>query len=399
MTEIVPYAPAEIRRSQRRGRERSVVQFASGGVAADVRVERVDRRNRCSWYALKLGSNESDVSGRLFGMRRGGAVDELGSIDVAPGSMGSARFAVTTPRTGAYQTMYLEIRSAEMLLRVEAPRPPAPSRFGPFKAAWMLLAIGVAASSAGAVPRAFAGDSSHPEPLRVAAAVAPAPLHVAPVSVQSPARVISFSARRDDAPGGESVLASYLAAGERGTIALLDPVGTVIAAGRFSRVGTIRLPVPRAYRAAVLTAQITVYRGDTKAVSGVSVPPNPLPTPLPSPSPEAQANAASDVPAEGITPIDSASSIAAGGLVAVEGHAVAGQSLRLRVAPQTTAMHVELQDETGTTLAETEIPPGARRAVLALPAATSRVTYLLALHYTHNGGEETVIRTVVAAPR
>jgi hypothetical protein len=396
MTGIVPYAQGDIRRSLRRGAT-SVVQFSSGGVAADVRIERVDRRNRCCWYALKLGSNGSEVTGRLIGMQRGGALDELGSVDVAPGSMGSARFAVTAPRTGAYQAMYLEIRSDEMLLRVETPRPPAPSRFGPFKAAGMLLAIGVGASCAGAVPLALARDSNRTAPVH---AVAATPRRVAPVSVQAtPARVISFSARRDAAPDGESVLASYLAVGERGTIALLDPAGTVIASGPFTRVGTIRIPVPRAFRAVPLTAQLTVHRGETKAASGVFVPPNAVATPLPNPSPNAAPAAAPDTPAEGITPIDSASAAAAGGIVGVEGHAVAGQPLHLRVTPQTSAMHVELQDETGTTLAETEIAPGARRAALALPPATSRVTYLLALHYTHNGGEETIIRTVNAAPR
>lgn len=418
MTALVPYAQSPVRRS-RRGAT-SLVQLASDGVVADVRIERVDRRNRCSWYALELASNRSDLTGRLVGLRRGGAVDELGSVDVAPSSVGSARFAVTTPRTGAYEAMYLEIRSGEMLLRVEAPRPPAPARFVAFKAAGMLFAIGVAASCAGAMPLAFARDSNGAAPVRAMvvpaqhAIVQTALGQIAPVPVPvAPARVISFAARRDDAPGGETVLASYLAVGERGTIALLDASGTVIAAGPFTRVGTIRLPVPRAYRAAALTAQITVHRGETKAVSGVSVPANALATPQPSPSSDAAAAAAAaatasaldsartalDGPPEGVTPIDSARSSASGGIVAIDGHAVAGRPLRLRLTPQASAMHAELQDESGATLAETEIAPGARSAILPLPPATASATYLLALHYTRNGGEETVIRTVIAAPR
>jgi len=393
MTAIVPYAPGDIRRGLRRGAT-SVVQFASGGVAADVRVERFDRRNRCCWYALKLGSNGSEVTGRLVGMRRGGAVDELGSVEVAAGSLGSARFAVTAPRGGAYQSMYLEIRSDEMLLRVEAPRPPVPMRFGPVRAAAMLLAIGFGVTCAGAVPLALARDSKGSVPARPVAA---APHRIVLVNAAAtPARVISFSARRDATLGAETVLASYLAVGERGTIELLDPAGTVIAAGPFTRVGTIRLPVPLRYRALPLTAQLTVHRGETKAVSGVWVAPNAVAAP--SPLPNATPSTAPDAPAEGITPIDSASSATATGIVAVEGHAVAGQPLRLRVAPQTSAMHLELQDESGTTLAETEIATGARRALLPLPATTGRATYLLALHYTHNGGEETLIRTVIAAP-
>jgi hypothetical protein len=418
MTALVPYAQSPVRRS-RRGAT-SLVQLASDGVVADVRIERVDRRNRCSWYALELASNRSDLTGRLVGLRRGGVVDELGSVDVAPSSVGSARFAVTTPRTGAYEAMYLEIRSGEMLLRVEAPRPPAPARFVAFKAAGMLFAIGVAASCAGAIPLAFARDSNGAAPVRAAGAPAvpalaqppQAPSAQASPAVLAPARVISFAARRDDAPGGETVLASYLAVGERGTVALLDASGTVIAAGPFTRLGTIRLPVPRAYRTAALTAQITVHRGETKAVSGVSVPANALATPRPSPSPDASSSAAAaaasaldsartalDGPPEGVTPIDSARSSASGGIVAIDGHAVAGRPLRLRLTPQASAMHAELQDESGATLAEAEIAAGAKSATLPLPPATASATYLLALHYTRNGGEETVIRTVIAAPR
>jgi len=305
---------------------------------------------------------------------------------------------VTTPRTGAYQAMYLEVWSGQMLLRVEAPQPPAAAGFGALRAGATLFALGVAASCAGAMPLAFAHDSRHAVQAR---AVAAAPLHAPLVplanAVPAPARVLSFSARRDDAPGGETVLASYLATGERGTIALLNPQGTVVASGPFTRVGTIRLPVPKAYRTLAMTAQITVHRGTTKAVSNVIVPPNALATPRPSPAPES--SAAPDLPGEGVTPIDSASSASTSGIVVVEGHAVSGQPLKLRVMPQTSPMRIELEDETGAVIAESEIAPHTTRATLPLPPATARATYLLALHYTRDGGEETVIRTVVATSR
>ena len=385
MNAIVPYRRSDLRRGAS-----SVLQFASGGVAADVRVERVDRRNRCSWYALKLGTHDGAISGRLVGVRRGGDVDELGSVEVAPGSVGNARFAVTTPRTGAYQAMYLEICGDDVMLRVEAPRPPASKRFSALKAGASLLVLGIALSCA-AIPFASAR-----EPNRVPPPLAAAPVHAAPViALANPARILSFAARRDDAPGGETVLASYLAVADRGTIALLDDAGTVITSGAFSRVGTIRLRVPKAFRALPMTAQITVHRGKSKAVSSVSVPPNAAQTPAPSPSPSPSA-AGLDVAPEGITPIDT--SVAGGGLVAVDGHAVSGRPLHLSVAPQPSAMHVELQDETGTTLAESDIAAGAKHAVLQLPPASKPANYLIALHYTHNGGEETVIRTLVAAP-
>ncbi|HEX3465224.1 MAG TPA: hypothetical protein VHS78_14345 [Candidatus Elarobacter sp.] len=397
---IVTYAPApaELPRRSRRGAT-SVVQFASGGVVADVRVERVDKRNRCSWYAVKLAANTSEVNGRLVGVTRRGDLEQLGSVDVAPGSIGSARFAVTTPRTGAYRSMYLEIRSDDMLMRVDAPRPPAAKRFGGWKAAAMIFTAGAGASVAGAVAWGFAHDAKPVAPAHAAASAVPHIVVAAPVV---PARVLSFSARRDSTPGGgESVLASYLAVGDRGTIALLDSAGTIVSTGPFTRVGTLRLNVPKQYRLLPMIAQITVHRGATKAVSTVTVPPLNLATPAPSPSPSASPSssdiASADAP-EGITPIASASSGTSAGIVAIEGRAVAGKPLHLRVTPQQNAMHMELEDESGATLTEGDIPAHATHAVIALPPSDTRATYLLALHYTDNGGEETVIRTVVATP-
>jgi len=387
---LVPYRRADLRRGKR-----SVVEFAAGGVAADVRVERVDRRNRCSWYAIRLASAHTGVTSRLVGVRRGGDVEELGTVEVASGAMGSARFAVTTPRSGAYRAMYLEVLSDQLLLRVEAPRPPAGRGLRPLKLGAVLVGIGVAACCVGAVPISL----NHQANRAVAAPVAAVPLAVAPKAIvlSAPARILSFAARRDAAPGGgETVLASYLAVAERGTIALLDPSGTIISTATFSRVGTVRLRVPPAYRLLPMTAQITVHKGDSKAVSSVALAPNAVPTPSPSPSPDALADDIG-VPGEAVTPVDSASS-GSGGIVTVEGNAVAGHPLRLRFEPQPAAMQVELEDETGVTLAETDVAPRATRAALPLPVATVRTSYLLALHYTHNGGDETVIRTVVAAP-
>jgi hypothetical protein len=397
---LVPYAPAlaELPRRSRRGAA-SVVQFASDGVVADVRVERVDRRNGCSWYAIKLGANDTAVQGRLVGVTGRGDLDQLGCVDVAPGSIGSARFAVTTPRSGTYRSMHLEIRSGEMLLRVDAPCPPAPKRYGGWKTAAMLFAVGAGVSCAGVASLAFAHDAKHATRPPVSTNVVAPKTAVAASVPAAPARVLSLSARRDESPGGETVLASYLAVADRGSIALLDSAGTVISTGPFTRVGTIRLAVPKAYRLLPMVAQITVHRGETKAVSSVSVPPNVAATPRPSASPAAQPATAADDPGEAVTPLDSTASGSAAGIVAVEGRTIAGRPLRLHVTPQPNAMHLELEDESGATLSETEVAPGATHAAVPLPASDSRTTYLLALHYTHNGGEETVIRTIVAAPR
>ncbi|MDB5072956.1 MAG: hypothetical protein JWM87_4067 [Candidatus Eremiobacteraeota bacterium] len=419
MTAVVPYHPGGIggsRRSARYGAA-DVVQFAAGGVAADVRVERVDRHDACSWYALRLASAECDVTARLVGVRARGGTDELGCVAVAAGSGGSARFAVTTPRRGAYRAMFLEIRSDELLLHVEAPRPPAPRSLRAFKAGAALFVAGIAVSAAGVlalapgIPRAVPAGVAH-APGAATSISHGAPLlasHGALQPVAAVARVLSFSARRDAGAAGETVLASYLAVADRGTIALLDQAETVVASARFSRVGTVRLPVPRAYRTAPMIARITVHRGTTTAVASVGVPADPLASTVPAvvaralgipgaPQASAVANAEQQ-PAESGARAAGATSGENAGALSVDGPAVAGRPLKLRLPAHSTATHVELQDLTGATLADTDIARGVTHAVLPLPAATAPVTYLLALHFTRNGGEETVIRTIVALPR
>jgi hypothetical protein len=148
-----------------------------------------------------------------------------------------------------------------------------------------------------------------------------------------------------------------------------------------------------------MTARITVHRGATVADASVAVPPNaqPQPSTTPgaqaSPGPDASANDA----AEAVTPIDAMSPRTSGGTLAIVGRAIAGHALRLHVAASSSPMQVELQDDSGGTLAETSVAPGATSAVLPLPAAAATTTYFVALHYARNGGEETVVRTVVAA--
>lgn len=445
----------------------NVVQFAAGGVAADVRVERVDRRKGASWYAVRLASTDADVTGRLVGVHRNGATTDLGSVAVAPGSIGSARLAVIAPR-GTYRSMFLEIRSHDVLVRVDAPVPPHHPGIRPWKAGAALVAFGAVAACGGlaalALPRdamlsapahavagtqvrlpyavgdgfaeysassddgrvlvagnltrrngeiAFALPASAAShrvsvalsvhgPLGVVSRTATfgvAPPAPAAVPVTAAARVMSFSARRDTGVAGDTVLASYLAIGERGTVALLDAAGTVVASAPFAHVGTNRLPVPPAYQTQPMIARITVHRGATVADASVAIPPNTLPQP--SASPDAHVSAAPDAASadapEAVTPLDAMSSRTSGGTIAIVGRAVAGHALALHVAASSSPMQVELQDESGGTLAETTIAPRATSAVLPLPAATAPTTYVVALHYARNGGEETVVRTIVAA--
>jgi hypothetical protein len=391
---LIPYERSELvrRRHRRQNGATNVLQLASAGIAADVRIERVDRRNARAWYALRLGAGTSDVTARLLGRLRGGVVEELGSMLAPAGSIGSASFAVTTPRTGAYESIVLEIRSGEMLLHVDASLPPRPPRSRLFVSAGILGVAGFVLLAGAAVPFAFGAverGTSRPIP---AAAVSPIPVAVK-VPPAAAARVQSFSARRDQMPGGrETVLASYLAVGERGSVALLDGDGSVVATAPFAHAGTIRLPVPSAYRALPLTAQLTVRGGGAKAVSSVLVGPNAIATAAPvTPAPSASPSTAS-------APAGDSAQTANTGLLTVVGRAVAGTPLNLRLAAQRTRVRIELEDEAGTTIAETDVPAGGTHATLPIPPSSERATYLVALHYTRGGGEELLIRTVVALP-
>ena len=461
MNAIARYEPGNLARAGS-----NVVQFAAGGVAADVRVERVDRRKRSSWYAIRLASTDADVTGRLLGVARNGEITDLGGVAVAPGSIGSARLAVVAPRAGAYRSMFLEIRSENVLVRVDAPVPPSRPAIRPWKAGAALTAAGAVAMCGGLVALALPRD-----PMLAAPAHAVAGTHVrlpyaaggagpveyaassddgrvlaagtlarrngeiafalpasaaahrvsvaltvhgplgavsrsasfavaAPEPVTVPAavaRVTSFSARRDPGAAGDTILASYLAIGERGTIALLDAAGKVVASAPFAHVGTNRLAVPPAYQTQPMTARITVHRGATVADASVAIAASVLPQPSASPDPQASpGTSAADAP-EAVTPIDAMSPRTSGGTIAIVGRAIAGRSLRLHLAASSNPMQVELQDDSGGTLAETTVAPGATSAALPLPAATATTTYFVALHYARNGGEETVVRTVVAA--
>ena len=464
MNAIEPY-----RRSEIKPGAMDVVQFAAGGVAADIRVERVDHRNRCIWYIVRIASSEAEVVGRLLGVLPGEESIDLGAVAVAPGSVSSARFSVTTPRTGPYSAMFFEIRSDQVLLRLDAPRPPSPRRGGTLRAGVACLALGAFALCGGMVALALPREPTLAVPARavagsqvrlaysaggignldyaatsddgavvstarltaptgeIAFGLPPAsashrisvavslhgPLGASSRSVSFPvvqpeptpvavrdtsARILSFSARRDQAGNGETILASYLAVGERGTIVLRDVAGKTVASAPFGHVGTSRIAVPAPYRTTPITATLTVHHGKGRAMASVVLQPNLVAESL------AQAAAREAPPstadaAEAVTPIDSADARSGQGLIGIEGRAVAGHPLKLRLMAQKDPMRVELEDDSGGMLAEIDLAPGQTHTVLSLPAAPAAASYFVALHYTHNGGEETVIRTVVASPR
>jgi hypothetical protein len=230
--------------------------------------------------------------------------------------------------------------------------------------------------------------------LPVVAAAAP--------TVEKVARIVSLSAHRGpDAFGRDSVVISYLAVGDGGIVDLTDPAGRIVASAPFAHTGTNRLVLARGWAAQPLVARVAVRRDLTRATAAVELPPSILIDGQPlEPSgqggPVTPADAPFDTQApEAVTPLESASD----GLVAIEGRAVAGRTLSLRLLARMRSLHVELQGEQGQPLVANDVAPDASRAVLPLPPATVRRTYYLVLRYVNaDNAEETVVRSVIVRP-
>src|SRR5579872_7325888 len=170
----------------------NVVQGAGEGIAADIRVFRVDART--FMYVVRVASMYDDAAGRLIGLLSGGEPADLGGLCVAAGSVGSARLSVVPPSAG-FEAVYLEIRSQNAMLRVEAPRLPARRGKPVLTVASILTAITASAASA-----AFFVFSQPVTPIPAPRIVQAAPVFV---PAPAPARVQSFSVRRDTSLDGE----------------------------------------------------------------------------------------------------------------------------------------------------------------------------------------------------
>ena len=455
-----------------------LVRLSTGGVAAVVRLDEIDARNRVVWYVVRLAGAKSEVRGRVVAALRDGKHVELGRLEVAPGSIGESRFAVPQLRRGHYAHLYLDLAATDLALRVEAPSPPAARRPRTvLAAAFFALAAVVAGGGAAvalAVPRspiivaplhAVAGDV-----LRVAYATrgvgraryvattedgAPiggdelpasrgeigvtlpasvvnrrvdvlveveGPLGrasrdvvvsiVPPVStvaaVPSPARIAVFTARRERDIVGESVLASYLAVADGGTIVLSDDKGKVVGRSPFTRAGTSRIIVAPGSENEALMARLDVRRSGTRAFTIVTLPPAVAPAPqvaLPKmrhgdqqPSANQAPISATDLPEAVMPASDGPAAANNDDPFAVIGQAIAGRPMTVAIRHMLPAMHLRLEDDAGGVLAETAVPPGVSRVALTPPAATTSGTYYLTCSYGGGIAKEVIVRSVRVSP-
>lgn len=459
MSAIVPVGRTE---------ETNLVRFASGGVAADVRLND-DGRKRSTSYALRLAATEHAVNGRLLGVLPSGEVVELGSLDVEPGSVGASRFAVTVHKGTAFTGVFLEIRSATLALRVAAPQLPVPRKPRVSYLGLVVATFGAAVASTSvasilpatpllAVPgRAVAGErvalpyetrgfgdvrfsatlddrtvlgSGSLQAARGEIAVlippsaarkrvsvvleqrgpfgrseraasfvvaAPPPL---PRAASATARVVVFSARRERGSGGESVLASYLAVGDGGTLSVSNARGHVVASAPFSHRGTQRLALPGAVASEPVLVRLAVGQGNRRATAGVDLPPALPLAAAPAGLPKTDVVGDNELP-ESVSPADDRAAAAgtpANEAIAVLGRPVAGKPFVVQIRVRATAMRLRLEDDAGGAIEDVAVPDGAQRVSLLAPAGGAR-TYYLTCTYGRGHSQEVVVRSVrVQAP-
>jgi hypothetical protein len=448
--------------------ETRLVRFASGGVAADVRLNE-DGRGRSTSYALHLAAAEEAVSGRLVGVLASGDVVELGSLEVAPGSVGGSRFAIALGTT-RFTGVFLEIRSGLMMLRVAAPQSLAPRKPRTLYAGVAVAAVGVVAVAAGAAltpflpgtpllaapGRAVAGElvtlpyetrglgrarfsatlddrtplASGELPAargEIAVAIPQSAVHKRvsvvleqrgpfgrlertasfvitppppqPHTVASAARVVVFSAHRERGSAGESVLASYLAVGDGGTLAISNAHGRIVASAPFSHRGTQRLTLPGTVAQEPVLVRLTVGLGSQHATAAVDLPPALPMAAAPVAPPKTDAVGADQLP-ESVAPADdqAAATPAANETIAVVGQPTAGRPFIVQIRAPASAMRLRLEDDAGSVIEDVAVPDGARRVTLPAPAGGGR-TYYLTCTYGRGNAQEVVVRSVrVRAP-
>jgi hypothetical protein len=454
--------------------ETRLVRFASGGVAADVRLNE-DGRGRSTSYALHLAAAEEAVSGRLVGVLASGDVVELGSLEVAPGSVGGSRFAVALGGGTRFTGVFLEIRSGLMTLRVAAPQLLAPRKPRALYAGVAVAVVSVVAVAAGAAltpflpgmpllatpghavagelvtlpyetrglgaasfsatlddrtPLAAGGLAAARGEIAVAipqsaahkrvsvvleqrspfgrmeriasfpVAAPPPPAH----TVASAARVVVFSARRERGSAGESVLASYLAVGDGGTLAVTNAHGRIVASAPFSHRGTQRLTLPGTVALEPVLVRLTVGLGSQHATAAVDLPPALPMAAVPVAPPKTDAAGADQLPTdqlpESVAAADDQAATAPGGseTVAVIGQPIAGRPFIVQIRAPASAMRLRLEDDAGSVIEDVAVPDGARRVTLTAPAGGGR-TYYLTCTYGRGNAQEVVVRSIrVRAP-
>jgi hypothetical protein len=204
------------------------------------------------------------------------------------------------------------------------------------------------------------------------------------------ARIAYFGAHLEQYAGKTSVLASYQASGERGSLRVRDERGMVLATRDFSHVGTTRIPLPANPAGQTLRAEIEVIGAGTRSTAVIEIPSIEIPS---VPKPDSAPPSATPAPADdgGSVPLPSDPFF-------VEQRVVAGREFKIEIRRPLPNLRIGLQTTSGTTLDEVAVPPGARAITLRAPSSSVLEIYYLAGTFTRSSGEETLVRSLRIYP-
>lgn len=306
-------------------------------------------------------------------------------VGYALGGAGSARYAATTQDGKTLAAGALSASHGELALPL--PRALAGRRIrvnvaldGPLGRAARAVAVSIVA------------------PATTLAAAAP----------PAPARITAFSARRERDGDGESVLASYLAVADNGTIVLNDAKGTIVGRSAFSRGGTSRIALAPGAARSPVTARLDVRRGETRAFTILTLPAN---TPAAGAKLAAVARPVERTSADRAPGADEAPASAddAGEAAlppsrdddpfAVVGTPVAGRPFAVQIRRLLPNMVLRLEDDAGNAVDGPKTPESMQRVSFSAPRATAVRTYYLTCSYGRGNAQEVVVRSVRVATR
>jgi hypothetical protein len=225
---------------------------------------------------------------------------------------------------------------------------------------------------------------------------------VLPIPPPSIARVVSMEAHRETYGGETSILASYLAVADRGVLQVVGANGKVLVSEPFSRAGTTRLalPDPAPPDDEALETVLRVERHGSHATASVEIPPaNTVSLGMMSvAAPDANANA------QGL----GASGAASGSLsvplpsdpIAFKARELAGDPFDVMIRRHLPQMHLALQDDSGTSLEEHDVPEGTPSVTFTAPRVAEAANYFVVLSYSRSdSSEDTLVRSLRVIPQ
>ncbi len=205
-----------------------------------------------------------------------------------------------------------------------------------------------------------------------------APLTALPSATAAPRALIeALSVDRAQAAPGDTIVAHYRTAADRGRIVLRDDANTVWAQAPLTRDGTARLLVPAFSGDRDLRVTLEAARGSERSSSTVGVAVV-VPPPPPTAAPAAGAADIVRVRADG-------DRVRAGGVV------------RVAIASGTTGVHLALERPDGTPVASADVPRGALEGSVGVPRDV-RGDVMFVATYDAGNGQVSIVRHLAVAP-